>query len=150
MASGAMEDPPTTPLPAKPSFFLAGLADQIVPATRTAAAFGAAPSPTLYWGLEGVGHNGFDDFCTIGNGTGLIGVAEASGLGPFLDAQPQFRALGQDGCLPPAVEVSITFPIINHAVTSWILTLFGMCDVPPVLGPEVAALYAVPLTIEQR
>lgn len=34
------------------------------------------------------GYQGFDDFCTFGIGTGIIGIAEASGLGPLLDIQP--------------------------------------------------------------
>ena len=36
----------------------------------------------VLWKIDGVGHNGFDDFCTFGNGTGIIGVAQASALGP--------------------------------------------------------------------
>ena len=110
----------------------------------------AAPSPSLLWVLEEVGHNGFDDFCTIGQGTGIIGIAEASGLGSFLDAQPSFRRLGQDGCIAPAAPVLTTFPIINHAITAWLLTLFGLCEGPQGLGPEVANSYAVGVTIEQN
>ena len=105
-------------LPDTPSLFVAGRLDGVVPwDTVTQAAFEAAPAPSELWVLDGVGHNGFDDFCTFGDGTGIIGVAEASGLGGFLDAQPQFRALGEDGCLPPAVPVAETFPVVQHVVT---------------------------------
>lgn len=140
-----------TELPAKPSFFMAGTLDQVVPAVeRTQASFNAVPTPSLLWLIDGVGHNGFDDFCTFGNGTGIIGVAEASGLGGLLDAQPQLRRLGEDGCVPPAVPVAETFPIIQHAVTSWIRSLFGTDPEPVGIGPDVADAYSVKVTIEER
>ena len=149
MASGAFSADGTPPeLPTKPSFFMAGTTDAIVPAdTRTRPAFDAAPAPSLLWILEGVGHNGFDDFCTFGNGKGIIGVAEASGLGGLLESQPALRALGEDGCIPPSVPVADTFPIINHAVTSWLRSLFGIDAEPVGLGPSVADAYAVPVEI---
>ena len=139
------------PLPAKPSFFIGGSVDAIVPFDDvTAPAFEAAPSPSLLWEIEGAGHNAFDDFCTFGNGTGIIGVAEASGLGPFLDSMPQMRSLGEDGCVPPAIDVAITFPIITHAVTAWVRNLFGI-DIEAVgLGDDVAGLYETPVTITSK
>ena len=151
MASGAISrDQQQVEMPNKPSFFLSGKADQVVPEATTRDAFTRAPSPSLLWVIEGVGHNGFDDFCTFGDGKGIIGIAEASGLGSFLDAQPQFRKLGQDGCLPPAAPVETTFPMIDHAITGWLLNLFGLCEVPPSIGPEVASLYPQPVVIEQH
>jgi len=135
-------------LPAKPSFFMAGSVDAVVsPETRTRPSFEIAPSPSLLWILEGVGHNGFDDFCTFGNGTGIIGVAEASGLGPLLDAQPQLRSLGEDGCIAPAVAVDVTFPVINHGVTAWIRQLFGVDPSPVGITPDYATAFAVPVEI---
>lgn len=151
MASGALGLDEGAPLPDTPSFFLAGTTDAIVPPdTRTRPAFEAAPAPSLLWILEGVGHNGFDDFCTFGDGTGIIGVAEASGLGELLNSLPGLRELGEDGCLPPSVPVAETFPIINHAVTSWLRSLFGIDDEPVGLGPAVAGAYAVPVVIEVK
>ncbi|MCU1396636.1 MAG: dienelactone hydrolase-like enzyme [Ilumatobacteraceae bacterium] len=137
-------------LPDKPSFFLSGSVDGVADPARTHDAFLAVPTPSLFWEITGVGHNGFDDFCTFGNGTGIIGIAQASGLGPLLDAQPQFRTLGSDGCSPPAVPVATTFPIIDHAVTAFFLELFGIDAAPKGLGPSVAGSYAQPITIEQR
>jgi dienelactone hydrolase len=153
LASGARLGPDaeagdTPTLPGKPSFFMAGTTDAVVPPeTRTRPAFEAAPAPSLLWILEGVGHNGFDDFCTFGNGRGIIGVAEASGLGELLNAVPQLKALGADGCGPPSVPVDETFPVINHAVTSWLRSLFGVDAEPVGLGPEVADRYSVPVEI---
>ena len=142
---------PPAPLPAKPSFFLGGTVDNVVPLdTVTRPAFEAVPAPSLLWAIEGVGHNGFDDFCTFGNGTGIIGVAEASGLGPLLDAQPQLKKLGQDGCIAPAISVETSFPIIRHAVTAWLLNLFGVDTTPVGLGPEVADQYGTKVTIDSK
>ncbi len=140
-----------TPLPDKPSFFIGGSVDARVPfETVTKPAFGAAPSPSLLWEIEGAGHNAFDDFCTFGDGTGIIGIAEASGLGAFLDANPGLRSLGEDGCVPPAIDVDITSPIINHAVTAWVRNLFGI-DIEAVgLGQSVANAYDTPVTITSK
>ena len=77
-----------------------------------------------------------------------IGVAEASGLGSFLDAQPQFRALGEDGCIPPAVPVVETFPVVRHVVTAWLRQALGLDAVPVGLGPDVADAYPVAVEIE--
>lgn len=150
-AEGGATTTTAAPLPSKPSFFIGGSVDAVVPfATATQPAFEAAPSPSLLWEIEGAGHNAFDDFCTFGNGTGIIGVAEASGLGDFLDSSPQLRSLGEDGCVPPAIAVEITFPIINHAVTAWVRNLFGI-DVESVgLGDDVAGAYDTPITITSK
>ena len=112
MASGGPED--SADYPDVPSFFLAGAEDGLVSAAeRTQPAYEAAPAPSRFWEIAGAGHHtGFDDLCTLGGGTGIIGIAEASGLGPLLDAQPEFRRLGEDGCLPPAVKPAAVFPVV--------------------------------------
>ncbi len=158
MASGAFRggtDPATgvttataPPLPNKPSFFIGGSTDAIVPfATATRPAFDAAPSPSLLWEIVGAGHNAFNDFCTFGNGTGIIGVADASGLGAVLDGNPQLRELGEDGCVPPAIAVDITFPIINHAVTAWVRNLLGIDAEAVGLGEDDVGAYDTPVNI---
>jgi predicted dienelactone hydrolase len=138
-------------LPNKPSFFLGGSVDAMVPFdTVTKPSFELVPSPSLLWEIDGVGHNGFDDFCTFGNGTGIIGVAEASGLGPLLDAQPSLKKLGQDGCIAPAVAVDTTFPIIRHAVTAWLRKLFGVDTTQVGLGTDVGGLYTAKVTVSSK
>jgi predicted dienelactone hydrolase len=138
-------------LPNKPSFFLGGSVDAVVPFdTVTRPSFDLVPSPSLLWKIDGVGHNGFDDFCTFGNGTGIIGVAEASGLGPLLAAQPSLKKLGEDGCIAPAVPVDTTFPIIRHAVTAWLRNLFGADPTQVGLGTDVAGLYAAKVTVSSK
>jgi dienelactone hydrolase len=149
MASGGPEA--TADYPERPSFFLAGSSDgEVSAADQTRPAFEAAPSPTLLWELAEVGHNGFDDFCTFGGGTGIVGLAEASGLDDFLEAQPELRDLGEDGCVRPAAPVNDAYPIIRHAVTAWMRWQLGD-------DPEPVGLFEVPedafeldVTIEER
>ena len=155
IALGASNDASTTTaapvIPAKPSFFMAGALDQVVsPEAVTRASFDAVPAPSRLWIIDGVGHNGFDDFCTFGNGTGIIGVAMASGLGPLLEAQPNLKRLGEDGCLPPAEPVEKGFPIIRHAVTAQLRYWFGADAEPIGLGPEVASAYELGIVIESK
>lgn len=142
MASGRLGPAGESSMPTKPSFFLAGAVDNIVPPSRTADAYEAAPSPSLYWNLEGVGHNGFDDLCTFGNGLGIIGVAIASGLERLLEMQPQMRTLGEDGCVPPARPVGETFPAIRNAVASWLQGLFAGTPITPDVPDDVRVTVA--------
>jgi len=138
-------------LPDKPSFFMGGTVDAVVPMdTVTRPAFEAVPAPSLLWSITGVGHNGFDDFCTFGNGTGIIGVAEASGLGPLLEAQPQLKKLGQDGCIAPAIDVNTTFPLIRHAVTAWMRWQFGADAEPVGLDTSVTDQYNTPVEVASK
>ena len=135
----------------KPSFFIAGSLDAVVPAeTVTRVSFDAVPSPSRLWIVDGVGHNGFDDFCTFGNGSGIIGVALASGLAPLLDAQPTLKSLGQDGCIPPAQPVEMGFPIIKHAVTAQLRNWFGDDARPLGLDASVADQYELAVVIEAK
>jgi hypothetical protein len=143
----------TVPLdvPTKPSFFIAGALDQVVSAdTVTRASFEAVPAPSRLWIIDGVGHNGLDDFCTFGNGSGIIGVAMASGLGPLLEAQPNLKRLGEDGCLSPAVPVTISFPIIRHAVTAQLKFWFGDDRSPIGLGSDVSSAYDLAVAIDDK
>jgi dienelactone hydrolase len=152
LASGAFAGEGEEPvMPDKPSFFMAGALDAVVtPEERTRPAYEAAPSPSRLWILDKVGHNGFDDFCTFGNGTGIIGVAQASGLGPLLEAQPQLVRLGEDGCKEPNVPVEEVFPIIRHATTAQLLNWFGVDAEPVGIGPEVADAYDVAVEIQVK
>ena len=148
MASGILSSATDTAMPAKPSFFIAGTLDAITPVAEvTRPAFESAPSPSLLWVLDETGHNGFDDFCTFGNGTGIIGVADASGLGPILDQNPSLRRLGEDGCVPPAVDVRKAFPIIRHSVTAWLRNLFGVDPEPLGLDSSVADSYELKISV---
>ena len=155
LASGALgmtSDPSTAPtLPDKPSFFIAGALDAIISAEEsTRPSFEAVPGPSRLWIIDGVGHNGFDDFCTFGNGSGIIGVAIASGLGPLLEGMGNLRRLGEDGCLPPAQPVDLGFPIIRHAVMAQLRFWFGDDPSPMGLFADVAAQYELAVSIDSK
>jgi hypothetical protein len=100
--------------------------------------------------MDKVGHNGFDDFCTFGNGKGIIGVAEASGLGAILSAQPQFKSLGEDGCVGDVAPSTVAFPIIRHAITAWSRHTLGLDDTSIDLSDAVATKYALPIEIVSK
>lgn len=132
-------------IPDVPSLFMAGTTDRVVSASeRTRPAHLESTSPSWYLEIAQTGHNGFDDFCLLGGGTGIIGVAENAGLGAILQAQPSLRALGEDGCLPPAADVSLAHPLIQHAVTAWLMWLW---DAP---AGAVADEATDPMEIEVR
>ncbi len=141
----------TSEFPDRPSFFVAGATDAVVPPdTRTRPAFEAAPSPTWYWEIEATGHHGFDDFCTFGGGTGIIGLAEQAGLGAFLDTQPQLRTIGEDGCIPPAAPVDQAFPIVRHGVTAWLRWTLGLDPELVGFGPAIADAYDLEVVALER
>jgi dienelactone hydrolase len=151
LASGAFAPEGETPvLPNKPSLFIGGKLDMVIEAGRTEAAHALAPAPSRLWMIDKVGHNGFDDFCTLGNGAGIIGLAEASGLGSFIDSNPSFRALGEDGCKPPNIPVTEAWPIIAHAVTAFVREQSGADKVAIGLGPDAASSYAVAVGITEK
>lgn len=155
LASGALgmgSDPSTAPaLPDKPSFFIAGALDGIISAEEsTRPSFEAVPGPSRLWIIDGVGHNGFDDFCTFGNGSGIIGVAIASGLGPLLEGMGNLKRLGEDGCLPPAQPVDLGFPIIRHAVVAQLRFWFGDDASPMGLDSDVADQYELAIDIDSK
>ena len=72
--------------------------------------------------IDKVGHNGFDDFCTFGNGTGIIGVAQASGLGPLLESATSLDSV-DSGQLADASLTLLDWPLprdLNRlAPTRW-------------------------------
>lgn len=151
LASGVFAPEGEQPvMPSQPSLFVGGLLDSVVANDRTTGAFDAAPAPSRLWLLGGVGHNGFDDFCTIGGGTGIVGLAEASGLGAFLDTNPQLRSLGSDGCVPPAVPVADAWPVIRHVVTAFAREQVGFDDPAVGLGPEVLGAYPIDVSITEK
>lgn len=126
-ASGAAED---TPLPEMPSMFMAGEIDTIIDANRTRDAFDRAPAPSWYLEFEASGHLAFSDLCAVGDGDAtLIGLAEAAGLGDFLNEG--IRRLGTDGCEEPNRPVTEVWPGIHQATTGFWRYVFGI-DAEPI------------------
>jgi predicted dienelactone hydrolase len=120
-----------------PSLFLAGELDTIVPLSeRTQAAFDAAPPPSWLWVIPGAGHLAFSDLCAIGGGdSNLIDLAEAAGLGAFIDER--LRALATDGCDEPNVPVQDVWPAIHQSSTGFYRWVFGIDPEPIGLDESV-------------
>jgi hypothetical protein len=117
LASG--RSAPNATLPEVPNLLIASAIDEIVtPAERTRPAHEAAPTPSWYPEIAETGHNAFSKFCTSGGGTGIIGLAGASGLGPVLEATPNCE-VDEDGCVPPAAPVDLTFTLVRHDTASF-------------------------------
>ncbi|MEQ8843083.1 MAG: hypothetical protein RIB98_19070 [Acidimicrobiales bacterium] len=136
-ASGAFGD---EPLPDMPSMFMAGAIDTIVEPSRTIDAFDEAPAPSWYLEFADSGHLAFSDLCAVGTGDAtLIGLAEAAGLGDFLD--DNIRRLGTDGCEEPNRPVTEIWPGVHQATTGFFRYVFGI-DAEPV-GLDASAVEGV-------
>jgi predicted dienelactone hydrolase len=140
----------TIPEPSKPSLFMAGADDTVVPPATTRAAFSTAPAPSYLWVIAGAGHNAFADLCIAAKGHGgLIALADSAGIGSLIPSG--LRRLATDGCVPPAVAVTKTWPVIDQAVTSFLRNLFGLDPKPVGLGPAGArTVSGVTVTISVR
>ena len=108
------------------------------PDTVTPAAFEAAPPRRGRGRSTAAGHNGFDDFCTFGDGTGIIGIAEASGLGRLPRRPAAVPGAGRGRLRPAGRAGREAFPVIRHGVTAWLRQALGIDDEPVGLGPDVA------------
>jgi hypothetical protein len=124
---------------------MAGVLDTIVdPVERTQAAFDAAPPPSWFWNFDGAGHLAFSDLCAIGGGdSNLIDLAEAAGLGAFIDER--LRALATDGCDEPNRPVQEVWPGIHQAATGFYRWVFGT-DAEPIGLDESVVTEGVTVT----
>lgn len=106
----------STTLPAKPSLFMAGSFDEVIPPSRTEALHERFPleSENTYVLIYGAGHNVFADICYIAekNG-GLLPLARKYDV-PVPDF---FDFLAEDGCRPGDLKPKEAWPMIQHYVT---------------------------------
>ena len=131
-------------VPQVPSLFMAGELDAIIAASRTEEAFELAPAPSWLWVFEAAGHLPFSDLCAIGGGdANLIVLAEAAGLGAFID--DRLRTLATDGCEEPNRPVQEVWPGIDQAATGFYRWVFGI-DAEPVGLDESAVTTGVTVT----
>lgn len=115
-------------LPAKPSMWIAGADDTIVPKAASRNAYDAAVPPSRYVEIGGAGHlNAFSDLCLIGEGGGgLIALAKQAGL----PVPPELERLGTDGCFPPALASQQVWPVTRHFTTAQLRQVFGIDRAP--------------------
>jgi pimeloyl-ACP methyl ester carboxylesterase len=131
-------------VPDVPSLFMAGELDAIIEASRTAEAFELAPAPSWLWVFEDAGHLAFSDLCAIGGGdANLIVLAEAAGLGAFIDER--LRILATDGCEEPNRPVLDVWPGIDQASTGFYRWVFGI-DAEPIGLDESVVTTGVTVT----
>jgi fermentation-respiration switch protein FrsA (DUF1100 family) len=131
-------------VPEVPSLFMAGELDAIIPASRTAEAFELAASPSWLWVFDDAGHLPFSDLCAIGGGdANLIVLAEAAGLGAFID--DRLRTLATDGCEEPNRPVQEVWPGIDQAATGFYRWVFGI-DAEPIGLDESVVTTGVTIT----
>lgn len=125
-----------TELPDKPSLWLTGKTDGIVDPQRTIDAFEQASAPTRLVLIDGMGHLGPSDICTIGEGGGgVIAIA----LEANLPIPPNLQRLGTDGCGEDDV-IQEGWPVIRHFVTSQLRWAFGFDEEPLGMSQDVQEL----------
>lgn len=133
-------------VPEVPSLFMAGELDGIIEASRTAEAFELAPAPSWLWVFSGAGHLAFSDLCAIGGGdANLIVLAEAAGLGAFVD--DRLRTLATDGCDEPNRPMAEVWPGIDQAAAGFYRWVFGI-DAEPIGLDESVVTDGVTVTIK--
>ncbi len=137
LAAGAALDPsrPTLTLPDKPSLFMTGSIDTVVPTAEVAGGYAAASKPSRLVTIGNAGHLMFADICLIGtSGGGVIALAKKAGLPIPADIEKE----GTDGCQAGALPARDGFQVVDHYVTAAVRSMFGIDKRPVGLEPSVA------------
>lgn len=120
--------------PDVPSLWIAGAIDQAVPLDRLRTSYRAAPDPKRFLIFETGGHLVVSDLCAIGEDEGgIIGIANDNGL----PVPENIASLGTDGCQEEALPVREGWPVVNHAVTSFVREAFGIDAVARGMGEDL-------------
>ncbi|HEX3841909.1 MAG TPA: dienelactone hydrolase family protein [Acidimicrobiales bacterium] len=119
LAGGSV--PPPADMPAKPSLFMTGSADQDVKPAWVKATYDAAPSPKKFVSLPTAGHLAFTDLCLINPGHGGVAAIGAA-LNMRLPAGAPFVGRAVDGCGPGNLAPSAGFAVIRQDVTAELKT----------------------------
>lgn len=123
-------------LPDKPSLWLTGAADGVVPLGGVEETYDAALPPKRIVVIENAGHLAPSDLCAIGaSGGGIVAIAIEAGL----PVPEQLQRLGTDGCQPEALAPADGWPVVKHFVTAQLRWAFGIDPQPVGLSPEAAA-----------
>lgn len=120
--------------PDRPSLWIAGAIDKSVGLQGLRDGYAAAPGPKRFLILERGGHLAVSDLCAIGDEDGgIIDIAERAGL----PVPENIARLGTDGCQEDALPVREGWPIVNHAVTSFVRESFGIDSVARGMGEDL-------------
>jgi dienelactone hydrolase len=127
---------PAAPPPSKPGLIMQGTADKVVNPAGTKTLYAKLAPPKRLILVDKVGHNAFDDGCTIG--------AAQGGLVAFvkqLNLPAQFLAIATDGCTAPDVYPTKAWPLIDQAVTAQLRWGLGIDRQPVGLGSGLDHAY---------
>ena len=103
--------------------WIAGAIDISVPLAGIQASYETAPGPKRMLVLDRGGHLAVSDLCAIGEDEGgIIDIATDAGL----PVPENIARLGTDGCQPEALPVREGWPVVQHAVTSFVREAFGI------------------------
>jgi dienelactone hydrolase len=106
----------------KPSLFMLGTADVIIPPESPRNAFAAAPTPTYLVELDNVTHVGFMDFCTQRDADGRDPLQLAQTAGVVVP--DVILRLVADGCDASHTAADLAWPPINTATTAFLMNQF--------------------------
>ncbi|MBY0276472.1 dienelactone hydrolase family protein [Candidatus Binatia bacterium] len=136
MSAGARGAGRDLALPDKPSLWLTGAADGVVPIDGVEQTYDAALPPKRLVVLENAGHLAPSDLCAIGaSGGGIVAIAIEAGL----PVPEQLQRLGTDGCQPEALDPADGWPVVKHFVTAQLRWAFGIDPRPVGLSQDAAA-----------
>jgi dienelactone hydrolase len=122
-------------LPDKPSLWLTGAADGVVPLDGVEATYDLASPPKSIVVLDNAGHLAPSDLCAIGaSGGGIVAIAIEAGL----PVPPQLQRLGTDGCQAGALPPADGWPVVKHFVTAQLRWAFGIDPKPVGLSQDAA------------
>lgn len=110
-------------IPRVPGLVLAGDADGIVGPARLKKAYAALRAPKRLVVLARAGHHAFSDLCEIGSGQG--GLLEVADMFGFPVSEDMTR-LASDGCNPPAIDPTTSWPAIRQATVAQLRHALGI------------------------
>ncbi|MBA2954289.1 hypothetical protein GON03_08145 [Nocardioides sp. MAH-18] len=136
----AMAGASTDRLPRVPGLILAGNADGIVSLAKLKTAYAALHGPKRLVVLAKAGHHAFSDLCEVGAGQGgLLEVADMLGF----EVPAPLRGLATDGCEPPALSPTTSWPAVRQATVAQLRYVFGFDRTPAALSGLRAAFPGV-------
>lgn len=122
-------------LPDKPSLWLTGAADGVVPLDGVEATYEQARPPKRIVVIDNAGHLAPSDLCAIGaSGGGIVAIAVEAGL----PVPEQLQRLGTDGCQAGALPPEDGWPVVKHFVTAQLRWAFGIDPQPVGLSADAA------------
>jgi dienelactone hydrolase len=142
---GRAGTPELTP-PRKPSTYVAGEIDGVVPIAGIRQYYAKVPAPKQLVVIAKSGHlTAFSDICEIGaGGGGVVAIARQAGL-PVPD---NLAKLGEDGCKPPALKSTKVWPVTRHVTTAALRYAFRVDRKPVGLGSKLTTSFpGVALTL---